>query len=105
MHLLLVGASHRTAPVELRERLDFSSRGLEEAVRALAQRVCERHIKDAVEKGANVVVGGKRHSLGRTFFEPTVLSGVTTQMLVTREETFGPVAPVVTVVSFHAFSL
>ena len=42
MHLLLVGASHRTAPVELRERLDFSSRGLEEAVRALAQRTSTR---------------------------------------------------------------
>jgi glutamyl-tRNA reductase len=42
VHLLLVGASHRTAPVELRERLDFSSRGLEEAVRALAQRTSTR---------------------------------------------------------------
>ncbi len=54
----------------------------------------ERHIADAVQGGAKVMVGGKRHSLGRTFFEPTVLSGVTTRMLVTREETFGPLAPV-----------
>src|SRR5215217_7065841 len=54
----------------------------------------ERHIADALQQGAKVVVGGKRHSLGRTFFEPTVLSDVTTDMLVTREETFGPVAPV-----------
>ena len=54
----------------------------------------ESHIKDAVGQGARVVVGGHRHSLGRTFFEPTVLAGVTTKMLVTREETFGPLAPV-----------
>jgi succinate-semialdehyde dehydrogenase / glutarate-semialdehyde dehydrogenase len=54
----------------------------------------ERHIADAVEKGAKVVVGGNRHMLGRTFFEPTVLSGVTTKMIVTHEETFGPLAPV-----------
>jgi succinate-semialdehyde dehydrogenase / glutarate-semialdehyde dehydrogenase len=54
----------------------------------------ERHIADAVGQGAKIVVGGKRHALGRSFFEPTVLSGVTTRMLVTREETFGPIAPV-----------
>ncbi len=54
----------------------------------------ERHIADAVQGGAKVMVGGKRHSLGRSFFEPTVLAGVTTRMLVTREETFGPLAPV-----------
>jgi succinate-semialdehyde dehydrogenase/glutarate-semialdehyde dehydrogenase len=54
----------------------------------------ERHIADAVQQGARVVVGGKRHALGRTFFEPTVLAGVTTRMLITSEETFGPVAPV-----------
>jgi succinate-semialdehyde dehydrogenase / glutarate-semialdehyde dehydrogenase len=54
----------------------------------------ERHIADAVGQGAKVVVGGKRHELGRSFFEPTVLSNVSTRMLVTREETFGPVAPV-----------
>jgi succinate-semialdehyde dehydrogenase/glutarate-semialdehyde dehydrogenase len=54
----------------------------------------ERHIADAVGQGARVVTGGKRHALGRTFFEPTVLANVTTKMLITREETFGPVAPV-----------
>ncbi len=54
----------------------------------------ERHVADAVANGARVVTGGKRHALGRTFFEPTVLANVTTRMLVTREETFGPIAPV-----------
>jgi succinate-semialdehyde dehydrogenase/glutarate-semialdehyde dehydrogenase len=54
----------------------------------------ERHVQDAVAQGAKVVAGGKRHALGRTFYEPTVLTGVTTKMLVTREETFGPVASV-----------
>jgi succinate-semialdehyde dehydrogenase/glutarate-semialdehyde dehydrogenase len=53
----------------------------------------EEHIADAVSKGAKVVSGGKRHALGGTFFEPTVLTGVTPQMAVAREETFGPVAP------------
>jgi len=53
----------------------------------------ERHIADAVEKGAKIVLGGKRHALGGTFFEPTVLTGVTPDMLVAGEETFGPVAP------------
>jgi succinate-semialdehyde dehydrogenase/glutarate-semialdehyde dehydrogenase len=53
----------------------------------------EEHIGDAVKKGAKVVVGGKRHALGGSFFQPTVLTEVNTQMKVTREETFGPVAP------------
>ena len=53
----------------------------------------EDHISDAVSKGARVLLGGKRHSLGRTFFEPTVLAEVTAQMKIAREETFGPVAP------------
>ncbi len=53
----------------------------------------EEHIQDALAKGARVVVGGKRHALGGSFFEPTVLADVTTDMAVTREETFGPVAP------------
>jgi succinate-semialdehyde dehydrogenase/glutarate-semialdehyde dehydrogenase len=60
--------------------------------RALAK--VERHLADAVGKGARVVLGGKRHALGGTFFEPTVVEGVTAQMLIAREETFGPVAPV-----------
>jgi len=53
----------------------------------------EEHIEDAVKKGAKVVAGGKRHSLGGSFFEPTILVNVTPQMKVAREETFGPVAP------------
>jgi succinate-semialdehyde dehydrogenase/glutarate-semialdehyde dehydrogenase len=53
----------------------------------------EEHIADATSKGAKVVAGGKRHALGGTFFEPTVLTGVTRDMLVANDETFGPVAP------------
>ena len=53
----------------------------------------EQHIQDAVQKGAKVAVGGHRHALGGSFFEPTVLTGVTTDMVITKEETFGPVAP------------
>ena len=53
----------------------------------------EEHIRDAVAGGATVVTGGKRHSLGGTFFEPTVVTGVTPAMKVAREETFGPLAP------------
>ena len=53
----------------------------------------EEHIQDAVDKGAKILVGGKRHKLGKTFFEPTLLADVTTDMKVTYEETFGPVAP------------
>ncbi|XP_062425889.1 succinate-semialdehyde dehydrogenase, mitochondrial [Rhea pennata] len=55
----------------------------------------ERHISDAVSQGASIVTGGKRHSLGKNFFEPTLLSNVTTKMLCTQEETFGPLAPVI----------
>ena len=53
----------------------------------------ESHIADATSKGAKVLVGGKRHALGGRFFEPTILTDVTPQMAVAREETFGPVAP------------
>lgn len=53
----------------------------------------EDHIRDATEKGARVVLGGKRHELGGSFFEPTILADVTPAMKVAREETFGPVAP------------
>ncbi|RME98411.1 MAG: aldehyde dehydrogenase family protein, partial [Alphaproteobacteria bacterium] len=52
----------------------------------------EAHVKDAVAHGARILLGGKRHALGGTFFEPTVLADATTDMLLTREETFGPVA-------------
>jgi succinate-semialdehyde dehydrogenase/glutarate-semialdehyde dehydrogenase len=54
----------------------------------------EEHIADATLKGAKIVVGGKPHERGGRFFEPTVLSGVTQEMDVAREETFGPLAPV-----------
>jgi succinate-semialdehyde dehydrogenase / glutarate-semialdehyde dehydrogenase len=53
----------------------------------------ERHIADAVAKGARVLTGGARHALGGTFFQPTVLAEVTPEMAIAREETFGPVAP------------
>ncbi len=53
----------------------------------------EEHVADALEHGATALTGGQRHSLGGTFYEPTVLAGVTPQMKVADEETFGPVAP------------
>ncbi len=54
----------------------------------------EEQVSDAVKKGGKVMVGGKRHSLGRSFFEPTVISGATKEMLAFKEETFGPLAPI-----------
>jgi len=53
----------------------------------------EKHIADAMSKGAKIILGGKPSKLGGLFFEPTVLTNVTSKMLVAREETFGPVAP------------
>jgi succinate-semialdehyde dehydrogenase/glutarate-semialdehyde dehydrogenase len=53
----------------------------------------ESHIADARAKGATVATGGQRHALGGTFYEPTVLTNVNSQMILAREETFGPVAP------------
>jgi len=53
----------------------------------------EEHIADAVAKGAKIVMGGKRHALGGSFFEPTLMTGITPSMAVAREETFGPLAP------------
>ncbi|MGH8725742.1 MAG: NAD-dependent succinate-semialdehyde dehydrogenase [Burkholderiales bacterium] len=55
----------------------------------------EKHVADAVGKGAKVVLGGKRHERGGLFFQPTVLANVTPDMLVSHEETFGPVAPLI----------
>ncbi|HET9750552.1 MAG TPA: NAD-dependent succinate-semialdehyde dehydrogenase [Casimicrobiaceae bacterium] len=55
----------------------------------------EAHLSDARSRGAKVAIGGKRHALGGTFYEPTVLTGVTPQMRIFREETFGPVAPLI----------
>jgi succinate-semialdehyde dehydrogenase/glutarate-semialdehyde dehydrogenase len=54
----------------------------------------EEHIADAVSKGGQIAFGGKRHALGGTFFQPTVITNVTSDMLVAREETFGPIAPI-----------
>jgi succinate-semialdehyde dehydrogenase/glutarate-semialdehyde dehydrogenase len=59
---------------------------------AAVEKVTE-HICDATSKGAKVVAGGSPHSLGGTFFEPTVLTGVTQDMAIASDETFGPVAP------------
>tara|TARA_R110002111_G_scaffold47630_11_gene85034 strand:- start:4068 stop:5549 length:1482 start_codon:yes stop_codon:yes gene_type:complete len=76
--------------------------GLEEGVaqgplitEAAVEKV-ENHIKDALDKGAKLELGGHRHSLGHTFFEPTVMTGVTQDMKVAKEETFGPVASIFT---------
>ncbi len=55
----------------------------------------EAHVADALGKGAKVMLGGKRHALGGLFFQPTVLTNVTPDMLVSHEETFGPVAPLI----------
>jgi len=54
----------------------------------------EEHIADALAKGGRIALGGKRHALGGTFFEPTIITGVKADMMVAREETFGPVAPI-----------
>jgi succinate-semialdehyde dehydrogenase / glutarate-semialdehyde dehydrogenase len=56
----------------------------------------EDHVADALAKGATVIAGGKRSELGGTFYQPTVLTGVTKGMKILSEETFGPVAPVIT---------
>jgi succinate-semialdehyde dehydrogenase / glutarate-semialdehyde dehydrogenase len=53
----------------------------------------EEHVADALKHGATIVLGGRRHSRGGNFYEPTILANVTQQMMVAREETFGPVAP------------
>ncbi|KAG8386551.1 hypothetical protein BUALT_Bualt03G0160100 [Buddleja alternifolia] len=53
----------------------------------------ESFVQDAISKGAKVLIGGKRHSLGKTFYEPTVIADVESEMLLSREEVFGPVAP------------
>jgi len=82
----------------LDEAVDLGPMIDEEGVRKV-----ERHVADALEKGAKLLFGGKRKKNGQfakgLFFEPTVLSDVTHEMLVMREETFGPVAPVATFVS------
>lgn len=53
----------------------------------------ESHLKDALEKGGKLLLGGKRHALGSSFFEPTIITGATKSMRIAKEETFGPLAP------------
>ena len=60
---------------------------------AAAVEKVEEHLADALAKGAQVLTGGSAHALGGTFFAPTVLVGATPDMIVAREETFGPIAP------------
>ena len=55
----------------------------------------EKHVADALAKGAKLITGGKRSSLGGTFYEPTILANVSSDMLITYEETFGPIAPII----------
>jgi succinate-semialdehyde dehydrogenase/glutarate-semialdehyde dehydrogenase len=62
-------------------------------INAAALDKIEEHVADAVAKGATLVTGGRRHALGGSFFEPTIITGVTQDMLVATEETFGPLAP------------
>ncbi len=62
-------------------------------INARALQKVEQHIQDAVQQGARVITGGRRHALGGTFFEPTVVTGATTAMKLATEETFGPLAP------------
>ncbi|MEL6773267.1 MAG: NAD-dependent succinate-semialdehyde dehydrogenase [Pseudomonadota bacterium] len=64
-------------------------------IEAAALDKVESHIADARAKGAEVVTGGKRHTRGGLFFEPTLMTGVPADALVSREETFGPVAPLI----------
>lgn len=63
-------------------------------INARAIEKVERHVEDAKSKGARVVIGGARHALGASFYTPTVLTGATTEMALSREEIFGPVAAI-----------
>ena len=67
----------------------------------------ESHINDALTKGAVCLRGGKRHELGGNFFQPTILTEVTPDMIICKQETFGPVAPLIKQVIYHnrVFSL
>jgi succinate-semialdehyde dehydrogenase / glutarate-semialdehyde dehydrogenase len=64
-------------------------------INAAALAKVEEHLADAKARGAKVAIGGRRHALGGTFYEPTVLTGVRPDMQIFREETFGPVAPLI----------
>lgn len=86
--------------VELTRGLRIGN-GLEEGVQigplidSAAVEKLEQHLADAVAGGAEVATGGRRHALGGSFFEPTVISGVTREMTIARDETFGPILPLV----------
>jgi len=58
-------------------------------------------VKDAVAKGGKIVSGGARHQLGGSFFEPTIITHISTDMMCAQEETFGPVAPVIKYEALH----
>ena len=75
---------------------DGFTEGVEQGplIDAAAVQKTEEHLRDALKLGAKIVVGGSRHELGGTFFEPTVVSGANSDMQVANEETFGPLAPV-----------
>lgn len=62
-------------------------------INAKAVAKVEEHVQDAVQRGASLRLGGRRHALGGTYFQPTLLTGVTSEMKIAHEETFGPVAP------------
>jgi succinate-semialdehyde dehydrogenase / glutarate-semialdehyde dehydrogenase len=64
-------------------------------INAAALAKVEEHLADAKARGAKVAIGGRRHALGGTFYEPTVLTGVRPDMQIFREETFGPLAPLI----------
>ena len=64
-------------------------------INAAAVKKVEEHVSDATSRGARVITGGKRHALGGTYYEPTILADVTPDMTIFREETFGPVAPLI----------
>ncbi|AWB47517.1 succinate-semialdehyde dehydrogenase (NADP(+)) [Gemmobacter aquarius] len=72
----------------LSEEVNFGPLISEDAVEKV-----EEHIADALKKGAKIEMGGKRHALGGTFFEPTIMTGITPEMVISHEETFGPLAP------------
>jgi succinate-semialdehyde dehydrogenase/glutarate-semialdehyde dehydrogenase len=75
-----------------------TARGVDQGplIDARAVAKVEAHIADAVAQGARIVAGGRRDRLGGTFFEPTIVTGVRPSMAVSREETFGPLAPITT---------
>ena len=64
-------------------------------IEAAALEKVEKHVADAISKGAKLVTGGKRNIASKNFYEPTILSNINNQMLITYEETFGPVAPII----------